>query len=91
MSCGDIGVMSETNEWNLLKRQFDELTRDDSAGSDSIELDADFHHRFAELMNRVCGPLAVLSESQPVPAQFRRWDAQKLPSLNPISDPICAT
>ena len=48
--------MLKTNEWNLLKRQFDELARDDSAGPDIIELDADFHRRFAELMNRVCGP-----------------------------------
>jgi hypothetical protein len=48
--------MSKTNEWNLLKRRFDELARDDIAGRDRIELDADFHRRFAELMNRVCGP-----------------------------------
>ena len=34
--------MSKTNEWNLLKRQFNELTRDDSAGSDGIELDVAF-------------------------------------------------
>jgi hypothetical protein len=58
MSCGDIGVISKTNEWNLLKHQFDELVRGDSASGDSIEkiLDADFHRRFAQLMNRVCGP-----------------------------------
>ena len=48
--------MPKTNEWNLLKRQFDALVRDDGAGPDSIELDADFHRRFAALMNRVCGP-----------------------------------
>ena len=55
-SCGDIGVVSKTNEWNLLKHQFDELARDASAGPDSIELDADFHRRFAELIIRVCDP-----------------------------------
>jgi hypothetical protein len=67
LSCGNIDVMSETNEWNLLKRQFDELTRDDSAGSDSIELDADFHHRFAELMNRICGPSKYYQKADPFP------------------------
>jgi hypothetical protein len=67
MSCGDIGVMSKTNEWNLLKRQFDELARDDSAGRDSIELDADFHRRFAELMNRVCGPSKSYQKADPFP------------------------
>jgi hypothetical protein len=46
----------KTNEWNLLKRQFDALVRDDGAGPDSIELDADFRRRFAALMNRVCCP-----------------------------------
>ena len=67
MSCGDIGVMSKTNEWNLLKRQFDELARDDSAGHDCIELDADFHRRFAELMNRVCGPSQYYQKANPFP------------------------
>jgi hypothetical protein len=68
-TCGDIGVESKTNEWNLLKRQFDELARDDSAGSDSIEieLDADFHRRFAELINRVCGPSKYYQKADPFP------------------------
>ena len=64
---GDVGVMSETNEWNLLKRQFDERARDDSAGPDIIELDADFHRRFAELMNRVCGPSRYYQNPDPFP------------------------
>ena len=67
LSCGDIDVMSKTNEWNLLKRQFDELGRDDSAGPDRIELDADFHRRFAELMNRVCGPSKYYQKADPFP------------------------
>ena len=52
----------KTNEWNLLKRRFDELSRDDNARPDSIEqiLDADFHRRFAELINRVCGPRSTI-------------------------------
>ena len=67
MSCGNIGVVAETNEWNLLKHQFDELARDDSAGPDSIELDADFHRRFAGLMNRVCGPSKYYQKADPFP------------------------
>ena len=47
--------MSKTNEWNLLKRQFDALVHDESVGADSLEtiFDAEFHRRFAELINRV--------------------------------------
>ena len=67
MSCGDIDVMWKTNEWNLIKRPFDELGRDDSAGPDRIELDADFHRRFAELMNRVCGPSKYYQKADPFP------------------------
>jgi hypothetical protein len=42
-------------EWNLLKQQFDELVHDESAAADSIEkiLDAEFHRRFGELINRI--------------------------------------
>ena len=57
--------MSNTNEWNLLKSQFDELARD--ACADSIELDADFHRRFAELMNRFCGPSKYYQKADPFP------------------------
>jgi hypothetical protein len=65
VSYGDIGVMSKTNEWNVLKCQFDEL--DVSARPDSIELDADFHRRFAQLMNRVCGPWKYYQKADPFP------------------------
>jgi hypothetical protein len=65
MSCGDIGVISRTNEWNLLKYQFDELARDASAGPDGI--DADFHRRFAQLMNRFCGPSKYYQNPDPFP------------------------
>ena len=46
-----------TEKWNLLKQQFDELVHDESVAADSIEkiLDAEFHRRFAELINRVAG------------------------------------
>ena len=67
MSCGDIGVISKTNEWNSLKRQSDEVAREDSACADSIELDADFHRRFAELMNRVCGASKYYQNPDPFP------------------------
>ena len=45
----------KTNEWNLLKDQFDVLVRDESVRSDSIEniFDNQFYRRFADLINRV--------------------------------------
>ena len=54
----------------------------DNAGPDRIELDADFRREFAKLMNRVYGP-SQYYQKQPIPAQFRRRNAQKLPSLAP--------
>ena len=60
-------MMLKTNEWNLLKRRFDELSRDDNARPDSIELDADFHRRFAQLINRVCGPPKYYQETNSFP------------------------
>ena len=44
-----------TEEWHLLKQQFDELVHDESVAADSIEkiFDAEFHRRFAELINRI--------------------------------------
>ena len=54
MSCGDIGVISKTNEWNLLKHQFDALADEESVGPDSIEtiFDMEFRRRFSELINQ---------------------------------------
>ena len=56
MSCGDIGVISKTNEWNLLKHQFDALAHEKSA-PDSVEeiFDMEFRRRFSELINRTRG------------------------------------
>lgn len=47
--------MSKTKEWKLLKNQFDALVQDEGVGADSIEkiFDAEFHRRFADLINRV--------------------------------------
>ena len=57
MSCGDIGVISKTNEWSLLERQFDALAHEKSVGPDSIEkiFDMEFRRRFSELINRTRG------------------------------------
>ena len=46
--------VSITNEWNLLKHQFDALMHDESVSADSIEkiFDDRFCRRFAELINR---------------------------------------
>jgi hypothetical protein len=47
--------MSKTNEWTLLKHQFEALVDDERVGADSIEeiFDVEFRRRFAELINRV--------------------------------------
>jgi hypothetical protein len=57
MSCGDIGVISKTNEWSLLERQFDALVHEKSAHPDSVEVifDMEFRRRFSELINRTRG------------------------------------
>ena len=46
--------MSKTNEWDLLKHQFDALMHDESVGAESIDkiFDAQFRRRFAELINQ---------------------------------------
>jgi hypothetical protein len=45
---------SKTNEWNLLKHQFDALVHDENVSADSIEeiFDVQFRRRFAELIYR---------------------------------------
>jgi hypothetical protein len=49
--------MSKTNEWSLLKRQFDALAHEKGVGPDSIEkiFDMEFRRRFSELVNRTRG------------------------------------
>ena len=44
----------KTNEWNLLKQQFDALLHDENVSADSIEeiLDVEFRRRFVELIYR---------------------------------------
>ena len=57
----------KTNEWNLLRHQFDTLVHDESVGADSIEkiLDDQFRRRFSELINRVCGPSKYYQKADP--------------------------
>jgi hypothetical protein len=47
--------MPNTNEWHLLKRQFDALMHAAKTGDESVEdiLDIQFRHRFAELINQI--------------------------------------
>jgi hypothetical protein len=46
--------MSKANEWDLLKRQFDALTLDESVDAQSIDeiFDIQFRRRFTELINQ---------------------------------------
>ena len=48
----------KTNEWNLLKQQFDALADEESPDADSIEeiFDMEFRRRFAELINQTREP-----------------------------------
>jgi hypothetical protein len=48
-------MSTDTNEWGLLKDQFEVLVHDESVRSDSAEniFDDQFYRRFAELMNRI--------------------------------------
>ena len=50
--------MSKSNEWNLLKHQFDALAHDRSVDADDIEkiFDTEFRRRFAELINQTREP-----------------------------------
>jgi hypothetical protein len=48
----------KTNEWNLLKQQFDALADEESAEANSIEeiSDMEFRRRFGELINQTREP-----------------------------------
>jgi hypothetical protein len=49
--------VSKTNEWKLLRRQFDALTHDNES-VESIEdiFDAQFRRRFTDLINQIAQP-----------------------------------
>ena len=63
--------MSKTNEWDLLKHQFEALVHDESVDPDSIEkvLDDQVRRRIAELINRA---RKQNWEHRPVPPRFVR-------------------
>jgi hypothetical protein len=72
--------VSKTNEWDLLKHQFEVLVRDESVDSDSIEkvLDDHVRRRIAELINRA----ATLEAELGTPASsraFRTGHSLKVP------------
>jgi hypothetical protein len=48
--------MSKLNEWELLKRQFDALAREQSAESIEDIFDIQFRRRFADLINQISRP-----------------------------------
>ena len=62
--------MSKTNEWDLLKHQFEALVHDESVDPDSIEkvLDDQVRRRFAELINRAATLEAELGTPASSPA-----------------------
>jgi len=49
-----MSVDPKTNEWDLLKHQFDALAHKESADADSTEkiFDAEFRHQFTELIDQ---------------------------------------
>ena len=49
-----MSVDPKTNEWNLLKHQFDALVHDESVGAESIDeiFDVQFRRRYIELINQ---------------------------------------
>jgi hypothetical protein len=48
--------VSKTNEWELLRRQFDTLAHDESAESIEDIFDTQFRRRFTDLINQIAQP-----------------------------------
>ena len=48
--------MSKTNEWELVRRQFDALTHDESVESIEDIFDTQFRRRFADVINQIAQP-----------------------------------
>jgi len=48
--------VSKKNEWELLRRQFDALTHDETVESIEDIFDAQFRRRFTNLMNQIAQP-----------------------------------
>lgn len=50
----------DTNEWELIRRQFDALTHDESAESVEDIFDAQFRRRFVELITEIAKPERII-------------------------------
>jgi len=48
--------VSKTNEWELLRRQFDALTHNETVESIEDIFDAQFRRRFTDLINQIARP-----------------------------------
>lgn len=48
--------VSKTNEWELLRRQFDALTHDERVESIEDIFGAQFRRRFTDLINQIAQP-----------------------------------
>jgi hypothetical protein len=48
--------VSKTNEWELVRRQFDALTHDETVESIEDIFDAQFRRRFTDLINQIAQP-----------------------------------
>jgi len=48
--------VSKKNEWELLRRQFDALTHDETVESIEDIFDAQFRRRFADVINQIAQP-----------------------------------
>ena len=48
--------MAMTNEWELLRQQFDATTHDESVESIEEIFNAQFRRRFADLINQIAQP-----------------------------------
>ena len=46
----------ETNEWELLRRQFDAVTHNETVESIEDIFDAQFRRRFTDLINQIAKP-----------------------------------
>ena len=62
--------MSKRTEWNLLKKEFDVLTRNESARPDDLEelFDHQIRRRFGELISEAMGQqsnFGIRSQSKP--------------------------
>jgi hypothetical protein len=49
-------LVATTNEWELLRQQFDATTHDEGVESIEDVFDAQFRRRFADLINQIARP-----------------------------------